>query len=161
APIDAGGRADLGRAALLDPSLLAPTPTPGASFAALPDAMQKKSIVQGLERALRDHALCSIEVSVDVHADLALARGTDEAPEAFLARCRAAAARKAEADVQEVEQRFAPKLAKLRDRLATAQQKQSESESAATAAPGVVGTAIIGLVGGRGIAKRLESQQRK
>jgi hypothetical protein len=159
APLAADGRLDLARAADLDPRRLAPAPVPGVPFAPLPDALRKKSAAQSAERALRDHAGRSLAFTVDVHPALGLTREDGEPTEAFVERCRLAAARRHAAEQQEILGKVAPKIARLADRRASAEARVAAAQAELAALPGELKTAVIGFLGGARTARKTETQR--
>ncbi|WP_437683903.1 ATP-binding protein [Sorangium sp. So ce131] len=161
APLLADGRPDLARVTRLDPALLSASPAPGARFTALPAPLAKRSGALAAARALREHAYRTTEAAVAVHKELGLTQGEGEPLQAFADRCRAAAARRAGAEQQEVTGRYAPRIARLRERIAAAKARYEQAEAEVAALPGAVGAAILGLVAGRGTARRAETQRDK
>jgi hypothetical protein len=161
APLAADGRPDVTRARYLDPKALAlgPSPAPGIPFAPLPEALDKRSTLQAAERALKEHVLRSLKIPLDVHAALELVREEGEAPEAFLNRCREAAARRVAAERQEIADKHAPKIAKLAERKRIAESRLASAQAELSALPGALGTALIGLVAGSRTARKAESQR--
>ncbi|WP_438037145.1 helicase HerA-like domain-containing protein [Sorangium sp. So ce204] len=161
APLLPDGRPDLSRVARLDASLLATAPAAGARFAELPAPLAKRATAQAAARALREHAYRTTEAAVAVHKELGLAQDDGEPLEAFAARCRAAAARLAAAEQQQVVGRFAPRIARLGERIAVAKARYGEAEAEVAALPGAVGAALLGLVAGRDTARRAGTQRDK
>ncbi|WP_438031022.1 helicase HerA-like domain-containing protein [Sorangium sp. So ce233] len=161
APLLPDGRPDLARVTRLDPSLLAASPAPGARFAELPAPLAKRAAAQAAARALREHAYRTAEATVAVHKELGLAQAEGEPLEAFAARCRAAAARLAAAEQQQVIGRFAPRIARLGERIAAAKARYDQAEAEVAALPGAVGAALLGLVAGRDTARRAGTQRDK
>ncbi|WP_049876322.1 ATP-binding protein [Sorangium cellulosum] len=161
APLLPDGRPDLSRVARLDASLLATSPAAGARFAELPAPLAKRATAQAAARALREHAYRTTEAAVAVHKELGLAQDDGEPLEAFAARCRAAAARLAAAEQQQVVGRFAPRIARLGERIAAAKARYGEAEAEVAALPGAVGAALLGLVAGRDTARRAGTQRDK
>ncbi|AUX43948.1 hypothetical protein SOCE26_054040 [Sorangium cellulosum] len=161
APLLSDGKPDLARVTRLDPALLSASPAPGARFAALPVPLTKRSGALAAARALREHVYRTTEAAVAVHKELGLTQGEGEPLEAFTGRCRAAAARRAGAEQQEVTGRYAPRIARLRERIAAAKARYEQAEAEVAALPGAVGAAILGLVAGRGTARRAETQRDK
>ncbi|WP_437922737.1 hypothetical protein WMF37_27310 [Sorangium sp. So ce291] len=159
APLLPDGRPDLSRVARLDPSLLSASPAPGARFAELPAPLAKRTAAQAAARALREHAYRTAEATVAVHKELGLAQAEGEPIEAFAARCRAAAARLAAAEQQQVIGRFAPRIARLGERIAAAKARYDQAEAEVAALPGAVGAALLGLVAGRDTARRAGTQR--
>ncbi|MGK3962285.1 helicase HerA-like domain-containing protein [Sorangium sp. So ce118] len=159
APLLPDGRPDLSRVARLDPSLLSASPAPGARFAELPAPLAKRTAAQAAARALREHAYRTAEATVAVHKQLGLAQAEGEPLEAFAARCRAAAARLAAAEQQQVIGRFAPRIARLGERIAAAKARYDQAEAEVAALPGAVGAALLGLVAGRDSARRAGTQR--
>ncbi|WP_437825278.1 helicase HerA-like domain-containing protein [Sorangium sp. So ce1153] len=159
APLLPDGRPDLSRVARLDPSLLSASPAPGARFAELPAPLAKRAPAQAAARALREHAYRTAEATVAVHKELGLAQAEGEPLEAFAARCRAAAARLAAAEQQQVIGRFAPRIARLGERIAAAKARYDQAEAEVAALPGAVGAALLGLVAGRDTARRAGTQR--
>ncbi|WP_437662992.1 helicase HerA-like domain-containing protein [Sorangium sp. So ce1182] len=159
APLLPDGRPDLSRVARLDPSLLSASPAPGARFAELPAPLAKRTAAQAAARALREHAYRTAEATVAVHKELGLAQAEGEPLEAFAARCRAAAARLAAAERQQVIGRFAPRIARLGERIAAAKARYDQAEAEVAALPGAVGAALLGLVTGRDTARRAGTQR--
>ncbi|WP_437738606.1 helicase HerA-like domain-containing protein [Sorangium sp. So ce1335] len=161
APLLPDGRPDLSRVTRLDPSLLSASPAPGARFAELPAPLAKRAAAQAAARALREHAYRTAEATVAVHRELGLAQADGEPLEAFAARCRAAAARLAAAERQQVIGRFAPRIARLGERIAAAKARYDQAEAEVAALPGAVGAALLGLVAGRDTARRAGTQRDK
>ncbi|WP_437747800.1 helicase HerA-like domain-containing protein [Sorangium sp. So ce1504] len=161
APLLPDGKPDLSRVSRLDASLLATSPAAGARFAELPAPLAKRATAQAAARALREHAYRTTEASVAVHKELGLAQDDGEPLEAFAARCRAAAARLATAEQQQVVGRFAPKIARLGERIAAAKARYGQAEAEVAALPGAVGAALLGLVAGRDTARRAGTQRDK
>ncbi|WP_437642329.1 helicase HerA-like domain-containing protein [Sorangium sp. So ce854] len=161
APLLPDGRPDLARVTRLDPSLLSPSPAPGARFAELPAPLAKRAAAQAAARALREHAYRTAEATVAVHRELGLAQADGEPLEAFADRCRAAAARLAAAEKQQVIGRFAPRIARLGERIAAAKARYDQAEAEVAALPGAVGAALLGLVAGRDTARRAGTQRDK
>ncbi|WP_437878987.1 helicase HerA-like domain-containing protein [Sorangium sp. So ce513] len=161
APLLPDGRPDLSRVTRLDPSLLSPSPAPGARFAELPAPLAKRAAAQAAARALREHAYRTAEATVAVHRELGLAQADGEPLEAFADRCRAAAARLAAAEKQQVIGRFAPRIARLGERIAAAKARYDQAEAEVAALPGAVGAALLGLVAGRDTARRAGTQREK
>ncbi|WP_437961567.1 helicase HerA-like domain-containing protein [Sorangium sp. So ce119] len=161
APLLPDGRPDLARVTRLDPSLLSASPAPGARFAELPAPLAKRAAAQAAARALREHAYRTTEATVAVHRELGLAQAEGEPLEAFAARCRAAAARLAAAEQQQVIGRFAPRIARLGERIAAAKARYGQAEAEVAALPGAVGAALLGLVAGRDTARRAGTQRDK
>ncbi|WP_441285983.1 helicase HerA-like domain-containing protein [Sorangium sp. KYC3313] len=161
APLLPDGKPDLSRVARLDASLLATSPAAGARFAELPAPLAKRATAQAAARALREHAYRTIDAAVAVHKELGLAQDDGEPLEAFAARCRAAAARLAAAEQQQVVGRFAPKIARLGERIAAAKARYGQAEAEVAALPGAVGAALLGLVAGRDTARRAGTQRDK
>ncbi|XYH92464.1 helicase HerA-like domain-containing protein [Sorangium sp. So ce1128] len=161
APLLPDGRPDLSRVARLDPSLLSTSPAPGARFVELPAPLAKRTAAQAAARALREHAYRTAEATVAVHKELGLAQAEGEPLEAFAARCRAAAARLAAAEQQQVIGRFAPRIARLGERIAAAKARYDQAEAEVAALPGAVGAALLGLVAGRDTARRAGTQRDK
>ncbi|WP_437994924.1 helicase HerA-like domain-containing protein [Sorangium sp. So ce185] len=159
APLLADGRPDLSRVTRLDPALLSPSPAAGARFAELPAPLAKRAAAQAAARALREHAYRTTEAAVAVHRELGLAQAEGEPLEAFAARCRAAAARLAAAEQQQVIGRFAPRIARLGERIAAAKARYDQAEAEVAALPGAVGAALLGLVAGRETARRAGTQR--
>ncbi|AGP37724.1 hypothetical protein [Sorangium cellulosum] len=159
APLLPDGRPDLSRVTRLDPSLLSPSPAAGARFAELPAPLAKRAAAQAAARALREHAYRTTEAAVAVHRELGLAQAEGEPLEAFAARCRAAAARLAAAEQQQVIGRFAPRIARLGERIAAAKARYDQAEAEVAALPGAVGAALLGLVAGRETARRAGTQR--
>ncbi|XXX71736.1 helicase HerA-like domain-containing protein [Sorangium sp. So ce134] len=159
APLLPDGRPDLSRVARLDPALLSPSPAAGARFAELPAPLAKRAAAQAAARALREHAYRTTEAAVAVHRELGLAQAEGEPLEAFAARCRAAAARLAAAERQQVIGRFAPRIARLGERIAAAKARYDQAEAEVAALPGAVGAALLGLVAGRDTARRAGTQR--
>jgi hypothetical protein len=157
APLGTDGRPDTARAHELDPRLLANTAAPRAVFAPLPDALSRKSVAQAAERALRDHVRRLYEIILDVHRGLELVRDEGESEEAFAGRCRAEAGKLASLEHQQIVARFAPKLARLEQRVAGAKGRLAAAETELGAMPGAVGTALLGLALGSKRAQRAES----
>ncbi|WP_437594653.1 helicase HerA-like domain-containing protein [Sorangium sp. So ce1000] len=161
APLQPDGKPDLSRVARLDPSLLSTAPAAGARFAELPAPLAKRTAAQAAARALREHAYRTTEAAVAVHRELGLTQDDGESIEAFAARCRAAAARLAAAEQQQVVGRFAPKIARLGERIAAAKARYDQAEAEVAALPGAVGAALLGLVAGRDTARRAGTQRDK
>ncbi|WP_433937627.1 helicase HerA-like domain-containing protein [Sorangium cellulosum] len=161
APLLPDGRPDLARVTRLDPSLLSASPAPGARFAELPAPLAKRAAAQAAARALREHAYRTSEATVAVHRELGLAQAEGEPLEAFAARCRAAAGRLAAAEQQQVAGRFAPRIARLGERIAAAKARYDQAEAEVAALPGAVGAALLGLVAGRDTARRAGTQRDK
>ncbi|WP_437787294.1 helicase HerA-like domain-containing protein [Sorangium sp. So ce1097] len=161
APLLPDGRPDLARVTRLDPSLLSPSPAPGARFAELPAPLAKRTAAQAAARALREHAYRTAEATVAVHRELGLAQADGEPLEAFADRCRAAAARLAAAEKQQVIGRFAPRIARLGERIAAAKARYDQAEAEVASLPGAVGAALLGLVAGRDTARRAGTQRDK
>ncbi|WP_437322414.1 helicase HerA-like domain-containing protein [Sorangium sp. So ce394] len=159
APLLPDGRPDLSRVARLDPALLSPSPAAGARFAELPAPLAKRAAAQAAARALREHAYRTTEAAVAVHRALGLVQAEGEPLEAFAARCRAAAARLAAAEQQQVIGRFAPRIARLGERIAAAKARYDQAEAEVAALPGAVGAALLGLVAGRETARRAGTQR--
>ncbi|WP_437963167.1 helicase HerA-like domain-containing protein [Sorangium sp. So ce260] len=161
APLLPDGRPDLSRVTRLDPALLSPSPAAGARFAELPAPLAKRTAAQAAARALREHAYRTTEAAVAVHRELGLAQAEGEPLEAFTARCRAAAARLAAAEQQQVIGRFAPRIARLGERIAAAKARYDQAQAEVAALPGAVGAALLGLVAGRDTARRAGTQRDK
>ncbi|MDC0676474.1 ATP-binding protein [Sorangium atrum] len=161
APLLPDGKPDLSRVTRLDASLLATAPAAGARFAELPAPLAKRAAAQAAARALREHAYRTTEAAVAVHKELGLAQDDGEPLEAFAARCRAAAARLAAAEQQQVVGRFAPRIARLGERIAAAKARYDQAEAEVAALPGAVGAALLGLVAGRDTARRAGTQRDK
>ncbi|WP_437719241.1 helicase HerA-like domain-containing protein [Sorangium sp. So ce448] len=161
APLLPDGKPDLSRVSRLDASLLATSPAAGARFAELPAPLAKRATAQAAARALREHAYRTTEAAVAVHKELGLAQDDGEPLEAFAARCRAAAARLAAAEQQQVVGRFAPRIARLGERIAAAKARYGQAEAEVAALPGAVGAALLGLVAGRDTARRAGTQRDK
>ncbi|WP_437494641.1 helicase HerA-like domain-containing protein [Sorangium sp. So ce1014] len=161
APLLPDGKPDLSRVTRLDPSLLSPSPVAGARFAELPAPLAKRTAAQAAARALREHVYRTTEAAVAVHRELGLAQAEGEPLEAFAARCRAAAARLAAAEQQQVIGRFAPRIARLGERIAAAKARYDQAEAEVAALPGAVGAALLGLVAGRDTARRAGTQRDK
>ncbi|WP_437979104.1 helicase HerA-like domain-containing protein [Sorangium sp. So ce295] len=161
APLLPDGKPDLSRVSRLDASLLATSPAAGARFAELPAPLAKRATAQAAARALREHAYRTTEAAVAVHKELGLTQDDGEPLEAFAARCRAAAARLAAAEQQQVVGRFAPKIARLGERIAAAKARYGQAEAEVAALPGAMGAALLGLVAGRDTARRAGTQRDK
>ncbi len=160
APLGGDGRPDLSRVAIVDPQNLASRPHPAATYDPLPPALGTKKGAQVVERVMRDHALVAFAVMVHTNRELGLFRHDGETPAAFLARCQAAAARRADEGQRLVAAKLAPEIAKLQDKLASAERQLAAARHGFGEAPSGVETVLMGLVA-RGAASRLERARTK
>jgi hypothetical protein len=161
APFDPAGRLDLSRAAEIDPASLRGTQVSGASFLELPRTIATKKGADSIEKTLRDHASSRFSIVVDVHRTLGLARADGETQEAFVARCRAEAERRAGLDYADASTKGAPAIAKLEQRVATAQAELVSAQQGAASAPGDLGTAFLRVALGRNASAPLTKAKNK
>ena len=156
---DAAGRPDLGRASFVDPkNLEGPEPRAGV-FDALPAGITSKKSAQAIERTLRDHVATACPLLVDVHRDLGVFRGEDESKDAFAARCRAEAEQQAADEQRLIAAKYAPELAKLQDKLGSAQRELAVAQQSMSSAPSDLGAAFIGLALGRSAGNKLSKSR--
>jgi hypothetical protein len=161
APLGPDGRPDMARAASIDPSALAASPTDGAAFRPIPDALFKKAGQDAAARAVREHVYRTLEVPIEAHEGLGLTRADGEPREAFAERCRVEAMKRAAAAEHAVLQKSAPKVAKLHDKMQSVEAKLAGAGAELNSLPGTMTTAIIGLAVGRGTVRQAESQRGK
>ncbi|MBK8253768.1 MAG: DUF853 family protein [Polyangiaceae bacterium] len=161
APIGVDGLPEMSRAANINPTALASTPAAGAAFRPIPENLFKKAGQEALNRSLREHVYRTLEVQVDIHEGLGLTRADNETREAFAERCRMEAAKQTTSEEHSLVQKYAPKMAKLHDKLQATQAKLAGAEAELNSLPGSVTTAIIGLAVGRGTVRQAESQRSK
>ncbi|MFO0618723.1 MAG: hypothetical protein U0414_39390 [Polyangiaceae bacterium] len=146
APLNADGRVELAKAALVDPANLANTPREGASYAPLTSLLDTKKGAKELERVVREHASAAYPVEVEVNRELGLFRGEGEAPEAFAARVTQIAGERASAAEYAAGAEFGASIAKLQNKLAHANRDLAVARQALESAPSGVGAAFLGIV---------------
>ncbi|NUP12695.1 MAG: ATP-binding protein [Polyangiaceae bacterium] len=155
APFDAAGRVDRSRAMFVDPAILAGPMPPGSTFAPLPDGLSTKKDVQAAERAMRDHAATSYALVVDVHRDLKLFRADGETQEAFAARCRAEADRRAREEQTALTAKSSSAFAKLQSKLEAKDRELAAAQQAEASAPSDFASAIVGFAIGKQVGSRM------
>lgn len=160
APLDADGRLDTARGRVFDPRWFAATPASGAAFVDLPAALARKGATAAIERAIRDEVYRTLKVHVHLHKSLGLTSADGEAPEAFMARCAAEAARRADASRTEAIARHAPRIQRATDKAEAARQALAALQQSSPVG-GAVASAAALLRGGRRALQRLETQQDK
>jgi hypothetical protein len=131
---------------------LAAEPAPGACFAKLPSGLGKGSPAQ-LERALRAHLQRARPLTLAHCKPLRLVAAPGEAEGAFLVRVRDAQRELRDAKLDELEKRWAPRLARAEGRITTmaeAVERQRSQRSGAVMSTAIsVGATVLGALFGR------------
>lgn len=165
APIQAGGPIDATRAIAVEETRLCREPPVNFRCVPVPAGLETKAAQQAAVRALRDVARASVNMRVLFHRELEIAQEPNETEAAFRSRCAASSSALAEKRRTEIEASHAPRLAKLRQRLKTAQAKQAELHAQTAALPpplgGAIGTALVGLALGARHARRHDAHKDK
>jgi hypothetical protein len=136
-----------------DRDFLAEAPA-GAQYV-LPEVdLAAKAPIERLRKAVVDHLVAQRPLQVSVNRELKLASRPGEAPEAFAARCLAAAEDRADADAAELRRKYQAKLAREQDQVAAAGERVSRAESSVNSSRSSElvdgGASILGsLFGGR------------
>ena len=128
---------------------------PATATYELPDAPVKtKTFWNDLERAIADHLVRSQSVEIPVNAQLKLYGRPGESPDAFTARCVAAAGEAADAEAAKLRDKYQTKLDRLSDQIDDAENRVDVAKSEARARTGgaileTAGSILGGLLGGR------------
>ena len=112
-----------------------------------------KTLFSGVERDLSDHLVRSRTIDLPVNKELKLYARPGEPADAFEARCRAAAADAADADVAKLRDRYEVKATRLREQIATAEDRVEVLDEQATGRRNsellsAAGSILGGLLGG-------------
>lgn len=149
---------------LLDPASLHVVDHDDRDFLAEPPAgaqyvlpgldLAAKAPLERLRKAVVDHLVAHRPLQVSVNRELKLASRPGETPEAFAARCLAAAEDRADAEAAELRRRYQAKLAREHDQVTAAAERVSRAESTVNASRSSElvdgGASILGsLFGGR------------
>lgn len=160
-PLDATGKPDLSRAALIDPHGLTGGAAPRATYAELHPSLLTQRGAQTVEKAIREFVVSRFPPEVLVNRALRTSSTERESRESFLHRCRMEAQRAAASEQHEIAARYAPKIAKLEQRIASAQRDQAAAQQAAEAGPGDLGTAFLRVALGRNAVAPLAKARSK
>lgn len=119
-----------------------------------PAPLTKATFFKQIERDLVDHLARNEELEVPANDALKLYGRPDESPEDFSERCRLAAGEKADAEVAKLRDSYATKATRLRDQLATAEDRVAVLEAEAKAKRNsemlsTAGSLLGGILGGR------------
>lgn len=131
------------------------TDAPADAVYRLTDApLRRSAFFTGFQRDLVDHIQRSMTLEIPANEKLKLYGRAGETAEEFATRCRHAAAERADADVAKLRSRFETRATKLRDQIASAEERaviaaetargQRNSELFSTAS-----TMLGGILGGR------------
>ena len=101
-----------------------------ATYVVPDDATTSKTAIEALRRAVVDHLLASRTLTVSVNRELKLASRPGEAPEAFAARCLAAAENEADREATELRRRYQTRIRREADQVSTAADRVARAESA-------------------------------
>lgn len=141
---------------------------PPADAHYLPTAarIDTKTFYSELATRLKDHLTSSEVLEVPFNSELKLWGRPGETAEEFAARCDEAAQTAADAEAEKLRVRLAAKIDRLRDQVATAEQRAAGAQAAAADAKGTVGIdtagSILGtLLGGRSRTRGLATSARK
>jgi hypothetical protein len=132
APIDAEGALspwDRAEERAVDPAQRSPEPAPGARFAALPAAAARSRSWTGWRVSLVDHLYRSRPLRLVAAPSLKLVSRPGESEGDFRARAALAQREQRDAEMTRLQQRYAPKLAALRDRMAHAEERERREQS--------------------------------
>jgi hypothetical protein len=131
------------------------TEAPAGAQYELPDLdLAAKAPIERLRKAVVDHLVAQRPLQVSVNRELKLASRPGEAPEAFAARCLAAAEDKADADAAELRRKYQAKLAREHDQVVAAAERVSRAESSVNSSRSTelvdgAGSILGSLFGGR------------
>ena len=104
---------------------------PASATYVLPDVdLSAKSTVEGLRRAVVEHLTAARPLEVSTNAQLKLASRPGESPEAFAARCQAAAADAADREAAALRTKYEARLRREQNQAAAAADKVSRAEAA-------------------------------
>jgi hypothetical protein len=106
-----------------------PVAPAGATYVLPPVDLGAKGAVEKLRRAVIDHLVAARPLTVSVNRELKLASRPGEAPEAFAARCTAAAEDGADAEAAALRKKYEVKLRREHDQVAAAADKVTRAES--------------------------------
>jgi hypothetical protein len=135
---------------------LSPEPSDGAEFAPLPKAATKKASYRSWQKALKTHLYQDRTIDLLRCTALKLTADPGETPAQFHVRVREAAHEKRDMEVEKLRKRYAPKLARLQERIRKAEEKvgreksQYDQQKMQTAIS--VGATVLGALLGRKIA---------
>lgn len=133
---------------------LVPEPPAGATYAVPDAALGRAATFTGLRRDLADHLRRTRTVDVLRCAGLKLWSRVGETPDAFAARCAAAAADAADKEAATLRRRYEARLDRARDAAAAARDRVEEAEVAARSRRteevlSTVGSVLGDFLGGR------------
>jgi hypothetical protein len=132
APIEADGALSPWEQAeerAVDPGQCAPEPLPGARFAELPPAAARGRSWAGWKRSLADHLYRNRPLKLVAAPALKLVSRPGESEGDFRARTSLALRERRDAEMARMQQRYAPKLKALQERLARAEERQRREQS--------------------------------
>ena len=129
-------------------------PPADARYLPTPARIDTKTFYTELSTKLKDHLSRTLTLEVPHNPELKLYGRPDETPEDFATRCDEAAQTAADAEAEKIRARLAARIDKLRDAVATAEQKAAGAQAAAsdtksTAVMDGLGTLVTGFLGGR------------
>lgn len=150
APLTDDARVDITRALEIDPKFLANAPAQGARYQELPAGLSKASALRAVEKTLRDHGGRLATVSVTLHERLGMVQSLEESRDAFVQRCREAAALRIRSESEALGRKHEPKIQGLYSKAQIARQKLAELDRAAPSNLDMLGAIAVG--GRRGLA---------
>ena len=128
-------------------------PSPGASFAALPACASNGPAYDRWRKMLAAYAYRSLPLKLWTAPDLKLTSTPTETEGAFRARVRDIWRQRRDGDVEKLRARYAPQLARVKERLQRAQQQvdvqRAQASDSTLRAAVSVGTTIVGAIFGR------------
>ena len=140
---------------------------PAAAQYVLPEApIDTKTFFNGAEKAIVDHLYRSSTQQVPYNRDLKLAGRVDESPEAFAARCQAAAEEAADQDQVKLQKRYAARIDRAHAAIGTASDRAAQARAAessrktnamASGAGALLGAVLGGRRSARTMARDLET----
>jgi hypothetical protein len=131
------------------------TEPPATAIYRMPDApLTKKTYFTTFERDLKDHLARTLTMELPVNAELKLFGRPGETAEAFATRCAQVADELADAETAALRDKYEAKATKLRDQLATAEDRVDVLEAEAEGKRNsellsTAGSILGGLLGGR------------
>jgi hypothetical protein len=153
-PLDATVDAAAGYAVDYDDRDLRADAPPHARYRMTAAPLTKATFFKQIERDLVDHLARNEALEIPANESLKLYGRPDESPDDFAQRCLHAAGENADAEAAKLHDTYATKAARLRDQLATAEDRVAVLEAEAKAKRNAevlstAGSVLGGLLGGR------------
>ena len=139
-----------------DSGLTAETPPSGGRFSALPAAATNPKRFKTWERSLKTHLYQNCKLALHECKALGMIGEASEEEGAFRVRVREEAHRRRDLEVEKLRKKYAPKLARLQDRIKAAEAaldtQQAQYDKSKLDAAISLGTTVLGALFGRKLA---------